>query len=255
MAALSNVCKFSFTCYEPVFKPISNFHIMSSNINNANRGELHLYDGLEEMPCTGEHFLIPGPAGGMESVMTCPSNRQAHEPIAVICHPHPLYGGSMGNKVVHIVAKTLGEMGLPTLRFNFRGVGHSQGRYDQARGEVDDLLAACQWFKNRYPQAPLWLAGFSFGSYIAYQAHEQTEAERLLLIAPPVTMFDFNRTPVQIPWMVIQGGKDEIIAPDKVSDWVLRQGNTASYQWLGDADHFFHGQLNNIRETIKNQWS
>jgi alpha/beta superfamily hydrolase len=229
---------------------------MNIDFNDNSRSELHLYDGLEEVPCMGEHFLIPGPAGGLEAVMASPENRTEKFAVAVICHPHPLYGGSMANKVVHIVANTFGEMGLPTLRFNFRGVGHSQGRYDQGRGEVQDLVATCHWLKQRYPDAPLWLAGFSFGAYVAHQAHQQVHADRLLLIAPPVTLFDFNvGVQVQIPWMVIQGGKDEIIAPEKVSAWVHRQGHPASYQWLGDADHFFHGRLNSIREVIKQHWS
>jgi hypothetical protein len=162
----------------------------------------------------------------------------------------------MTNKVVHIVAKTFGEMGLPTLRFNFRGVGHSQGRFDHGRGEVSDAIVVCDWFKQRFPAAPLWLAGFSFGSYVALQAHKQVNAERLLLIAPPVTRFDFSAgTQIEIPWMVIQGGKDEIVAPEKVSAWVRRQGSSVSYEWLGEADHFFHGRLNHIRDAIKQRWS
>jgi len=229
---------------------------MGIDFNGSSRVELHLYDSLEEAPDLGEHFLIPGPTGGLEAVMACPQDRDSNSPIAIICHPHPLYGGSMVNKVVHMVANTFGEMGLPTLRFNFRGVGHSQGRFDQGRGEVSDLIAACDWFKQRYPEAPLWLAGFSFGSYVAFQAHKQVNAERLLLVAPPVTKYDFSAgAQIQIPWMVIQGGKDEIIAPEKVSAWVHRQGNSVSYEWLGDADHFFHGRLNHIRAAIKLRWS
>ncbi|WP_455212759.1 alpha/beta hydrolase [Kaarinaea lacus] len=229
---------------------------MSIDFNDSSRPELRLYDGLEEAPCSAEHFLIPGPVGGLEAVMACPDERESMSPIAIICHPHPLYGGSMANKVVHMVANTFKEIGLPTLRFNFRGVGHSQGRFDQGRGEVQDLVAVCEWFKQRYPEAPLWLAGFSFGSYIAFQAHNQVNAQRLLLIAPPVTRFDFNAdAQIQIPWMVIQGGKDEIVEPEKVSAWVLRQGNTVSYEWLADAGHFFHGRLNHIREAIKQHWS
>ncbi len=229
---------------------------MSIDFNGSSRPELHLYDGLKEAPCLGENFLIPGPVGGLEAVMACPHDRDKASPIAVICHPHPLYGGSMTNKVVHIVANTFGEMGVPTLRFNFRGVGHSQGRFDKGKGEVEDLIAACDWFTQRYPEAPLWLAGFSFGSYIAFRAHKQVSAERLLLIAPPVTKYDFSAgAQIQIPLMVIQGGNDEIIAPEKVSAWVHRQGSPVSYEWLGDASHFFHGRLNHIRDAIKQRWS
>jgi alpha/beta superfamily hydrolase len=230
---------------------------MSIDFSDSSRSELRWYDGLEEAPRLGERFLIRGPVGGLEAVLASPEQRQEDSPIAVICHPHPLYGGSMTNKVVHIVANTFGELGLPTLRFNFRGVGHSQGRFDQGRGEVQDLVAVCQWFRRRYPKSPLWLAGFSFGAFVAFQAHHRVDAERLLLIAPPVTKYDFNaRTQIRIPWMVIQGGQDEVIAPEKVSAWVRRQdAASVSYEWLDDADHFFHGRLNHIREAIKQHWS
>lgn len=229
---------------------------MSNDFNNRPDIGLRIYDGLEEAPCNGERFLIPGPTGVLEALMVSPPEMKEGDAIAVICHPHPLYGGSMANKVVHVVANTLNDMGMATLRFNFRGVGHSQGHFDNGKGEVDDLVAATQWFKQRYVRSPLWLAGFSFGSYIAFQAHQLSGANRLMLIAPPVTMFDFNAdTQIQIPWMVIQGGRDEITEPEKVSAWVKKQSNKPSYQWLSDADHFFHGQLNHIRNAIRQEWS
>ncbi|WP_455205354.1 alpha/beta hydrolase [Kaarinaea lacus] len=228
---------------------------MSLDFNDSAHGEPQLYDSLKEAPCAGENFLIPGPAGVMEAVMSCAELFLPGDPIAVICHPHPLHGGSMTNKVVHIVSKTFKEMGVPNLRFNFRGVGHSQGHFDQGEGEVDDLAAAVEWFKQRYPDSPVWLAGFSFGSFIAYKAHERVHAERLLLIAPPVTWFDFStEAQIHIPWMVIQGGKDEITPPEKVSSWVNKQSNKPDYQWFDDASHFFHGRLNRIRDAIRVQW-
>lgn len=228
---------------------------MNRDITETQLAELHLYDGLEEDPCTGENFLIPGPSGVIEALMEVPTDYQTGDPIAVICHPHSLYGGSMANKVVHVVADTFNAMGLPTLRFNFRGVGHSQGRFDKGDGEVQDLLAVVDWFRQRFPGAPLWLAGFSFGAFVAFSAQRQAEADRLLLIAPPVSMFDFTAlNQVDIPWMVIQGGKDEISLPERVSNWVHRQRNTPQYHWLGDADHFFHGRLNRVRDAIQESW-
>ena len=228
---------------------------MGNEINGRTRAQLRLYDRLEETPRPGEHFLIRGPVGVLEAVMVSPEVNDGNSPIAVVCHPHPLHGGSMANKVVHVVANTFAEIGIPTLRFNFRGVGHSQGAFDHGRGEVDDLVAVCQWFKQHHHCSTLWLAGFSFGSYVAFQAHRQVEAERLLLIAPPVTKYDFNAgVNIGIPCMVIQGGKDEIVDPEKVSAWVQRQDIPVSYQWLSDASHFFHGRLNHIREAIKQNW-
>jgi len=228
---------------------------MTTGINESRRAELRLYDGLEEYPSTGENFLIQGPVGVLEALTVSPADYQAGTPIAVVCHPHPLHGGTMSNKVVYIVAAAFADMGLPTLRFNFRGVGHSQGRFDHGKGEVDDLMAVVKWFKQRYPDAPLWLAGFSFGAYVAYQAQASIDAERLVLIAPPITMYDFNAAaPVTIPWMVFQGGKDDLVPAQEVSMWAHKQPNPPQYEWVGDADHFFHGRLNRIRDTIKKAW-
>jgi len=229
---------------------------MSTDFNETRHAELHLYDGLEEIPCSGENFLIPGEAGSLEAVLAQPEVFVPGDPIAVICHPHPLHGGSMANKVVHIVSSTLNQMGVVTLRFNFRGVGHSSGRFDNGKGEAQDLMAAAEWLKQRYPLSPLWLAGFSFGSFVAFSSYKEVQAARLLLVAPPVTKFEFPgiASPVTIPWMVIQGGKDDVVSPQEVSVWAQRQPNPPHYEWFADADHFFHGRLNHIRNAIKNQW-
>ncbi len=216
----------------------------------------HLYDGMEEDVCTGEELLVPGPAGPIEVLTSCPECYEGSRPLAVICHPHPLYGGSMKNKVVHILAETFNDMGLLSVTFNFRGVGKSTGRFDQGRGESEDLLAVVRYFRERHPKAPVWLAGFSFGAYVALRTHRLVGAERLLLVAPPVTMFDFGELPeVEIPWMVVQGGKDDIIAPLEVSKWVHNRPQRPDYRWMADADHFFHGRLNRLREAVMNRWS
>ena len=225
--------------------------------NELNRPDLHLYDGLEEAPCEGEHFLIPGPQGPLEAVLALPrENREAPRAIGVICHPHPLHGGTMANKVVHIIANSFNEMGLATLRFNFRGVGHSSGRFDHGHGESDDLKSVVDWLRSRYPALPLWLAGFSFGSYVALRAQAELGIDRLLLVAPPVAMFDFKTLQVpQADWIVIQGGKDEVSSPEKVSMWVGKQSaNPPQYIWMSDADHFFHGRLSKIREALIETW-
>ena len=230
---------------------------MSTDFTESHFGELHLYDGLEDSPDTGENFLIPGPCGVLEALTHTPPDYQDGAPIAVICHPHPLHGGSMSNKVVHIIADTFNEMGVATLRFNFRGVGHSQGGFDSGRGEQQDLAAAVAWLRQRHPVgAPLWLAGFSFGSYVAFRAHQVLESQRLLLVAPPVGRFDFSEPrQVEIPWLVIQGGKDDVVSPQQVSSWVHRQALLPAFEWFADADHFFHGRLNQIRNAIKSSWS
>ncbi|MCW8841672.1 MAG: alpha/beta fold hydrolase [Gammaproteobacteria bacterium] len=216
----------------------------------------HLYDGMEEDLCIGEELLIPGPAGELEVLTSCPDCYAESNPIAVICHPHPLYGGSMRNKVVHILAEAFNSMGLRTVTFNFRGVEKSSGRYDRGVGETEDLAAVVDYFRRRYPEAPLWLAGFSFGAYVALRGHQRVAAERLLLVAPPVTLFDFSALPeVTIPWMVIQGGQDEVIAPAAVSHWLQGREHRPLLRWMADADHFFHGRLNRIREAVTTLWA
>lgn len=206
--------------------------------------------------CTGEALLIPGPAGDIDVLTACPDCYDATRPIAIISHPHPLYGGSMKNKVVYILAKTFNNMGLLSVSYNFRGVGRSAGSHDHGRGEVEDLLAVVAWFRERYPEAPLWLAGFSFGAYITQAAHVRAGADRVLLVAPPVSMYDFDEIPPikEVPWMVIQGGKDEVIDPEAVSQWVSGQTNPPVYHWMADAGHFFHGRLNHVRDAVMAQW-
>jgi alpha/beta superfamily hydrolase len=230
---------------------------MSTDFTETHFGELHLYDGLQESPDTGENFLIPGPTGVLEALTHIPPAYTEGSPIAVICHPHPLHGGSMSNKVVHIIAESFHDMGVATLRFNFRGVGHSQGSFDSGNGEQQDLAAAAAWLRQRHQTgAPLWLAGFSFGSYVAFRAHEVLQSQRLLLVAPPVGRFDFSEPKqVRIPWLVIQGGKDDVVSPQQVSAWVHRHPMSPQYEWFADADHFFHGRLNRIRNAIKTAWS
>jgi len=215
----------------------------------------HRYDGLEEDICIGEELLIQGPAGAIEVLTSGPARFDPRLPIAIICHPHPLHGGSLNNKVVHVMAESFNAMGLMSVSFNFRGVGRSQGRFANGEGEVQDLLAVVDWFRGRYPEAGLWLAGFSFGAYVAARAHVMAGAQRLLLVAPPVGLFDFTQLDeIAIPWMVIQGGRDEVIEPQAVAAWVHGRRLRPDYRWMADADHFFHGRMNRLRETITGAW-
>lgn len=228
---------------------------MSEDIYFSELSSHHLYDGLEEDICTGEELLVPGPAGNIEVLTSCPDCYSGNNPIAIICHPHPLYGGTLRNKVVHILAETFNAMGLLSVSFNFRGVGRSQGRFDNGLGETEDLAAVAGFFRERHPGAPLWLAGFSFGAFVAMRGWQEIGAQRLLQVAPPVSLFDFSGlAAVDIPWMVIQGGKDEIIPPEAVSAWVSRQQPKPDYQWMTEADHFFHGRLNRLRDTLMSHW-
>ncbi len=164
--------------------------------------------------------------------------------LAVICHPHTLYGGSMDNKVVTTIERALQGMGVATVCFNFRGAGKSAGEYDGGKGEQVDLASVVQWAQRQMGETkPLILAGFSFGSYVSLQAQAQLAPDFVLAVAPPVSLYDFSSIEVTRPWMVIQGGADEVVEAQAVLDWVRQQQNAPDLYWRAEASHFFHRQL------------
>jgi len=200
-------------------------------------------------------LIINGPAGNLELLAEEPENSIVNSPIAIICHPHPLYGGTLQNKVVHTLAKACLELGMPAIRFNFRGVGKSEGHFEHGLGEQQDCIAVATWARQQYPERPVWLAGFSFGSFVAYQAFTEIKAQRLLLVAPPVGLFQFQAMDnISIPWCVIQGKDDEITPPDSVEEWVKHQSSTPKFFYLDGVSHFFHGKLNVLRDIVSNIW-
>jgi alpha/beta superfamily hydrolase len=197
-----------------------------------------------------EKVTIPGPAGDLEAVLEEPAARQAAR-FGVVCHPHPLHGGSLDNKVVHTVARVMHEFGMPTLRFNFRGVGASEGKFDNGAGETDDALAVVDWARKRWPGASWWLAGFSFGAYVALRASERRLPERLITIAPPVQRFQFAalRRP-DCPWLLVQGDQDDVVACDAVLTWARSLTPPPELAVMRGVGHFFHGRLHDLRATI-----
>jgi len=202
--------------------------------------------------------IINGPAGNLELLLDEPKHElenSANTPIAIICHPHPLYGGTMQNKVVHILAKACVEQGMPAIRFNFRGVGKSEGHFEHGLGEQQDCIAVATWARQQYPNRPIWLAGFSFGSFVAYQSFVEIKAERLLLVAPAVGLFQFQQMDdIKIPWCVIQGKEDEITPPASVEEWVNNQTSPPQFFYLDGVSHFFHGKLNLLRKLVLETW-
>ena len=197
---------------------------------------------------SGEH-IVQGAAGDLQLQVDLPSPVDTSRPAVLLCHPHPLYGGSLQNKVIHILARSFNDLGLITVRFNFRGVGKSQGEFDHGEGEADDVLTIANYVRQTVDT--LWLAGFSFGAYVAARTYKAIQAERLLLVAPPVTLYDMNKiNDIQIPWSVIQGGADEVIDPEAVQAWLDIQQQAPTLHWLADASHFFHGRLNDLRDII-----
>jgi alpha/beta superfamily hydrolase len=199
-----------------------------------------------------ENLFIPGPAGALEALLEWPAEPVA-EPacVAVVCHPHPLYQGTMQNKVVHTVARAMHELGMPSLRFNFRGVGQSEGEYGEGDGETEDLLAAVEMVRERWPSASLWLSGFSFGGVIAARAAATAEAAQLVTIAPAVNVL--GRTlpaPPRMPWLIVQGEDDDIVPAADVRAWVATCEPTPELVVLPDTGHFFHGRLVTLRRLL-----
>jgi alpha/beta superfamily hydrolase len=202
-------------------------------------------------PPTPQPVTIEGPVGAIEALVEVPEGFDGHA-IAVVCHPHPLFGGTMRNKVVHMTARALQEGGLATVRFNFRGVGASTGTFDDGRGETDDALAVCDYAFGRWPGAELTLAGFSFGSFVAFKVASLRPAVRLYTIAPPVRRFDFDQHPIPaVPWTVIQGDRDELVEHDAVVAWASAARPVPTLVTIPGAEHFFHGRLNELMAAIR----
>lgn len=202
-------------------------------------------------PPPPERLLLAGPAGTLEAAYEVPAGFDGQR-VALVCHPHPLFGGTMDNKVVVIAARALQERGYATLRFNFRGVGQSAGSWDLGRGEAADAMAAAAALQARWPAAQLLIAGFSFGAYVATQLATQLPVRQLITIAPPVQRFDFSTLAVpQCPWLVVQGDQDELVDHEAVQAWTRTLQPAPEVVILPGAEHFFHGRLNDLRDAIQ----
>ena len=198
-------------------------------------------------------LFIEGPAGHLEAVLDQP-DADPRPLLAIICHPLPTEGGSMHNKVVTMTSRALRECGATTLRFNFRGVGQSEGRFDDGGGELDDLRAVAAWAKAEHPDKVLWLAGFSFGAWISLRAAAELGAQLLLSIAPPVGRswsFDDITLPA-CPWLVIQGEDDDIVDAHAVRAWIESLPMPPQLVLMPAAGHFFHRKLIDLRGAVKN---
>ena len=192
--------------------------------------------------------LVDGPAGTLEVLVEEPVSPGG---LAVICHPHPLHDGAMTNKVVHTLARVFNDVGYVAVRFNFRGVGASEGEYDEARGETDDALAVRAWAAQRWPGLPLWLAGFSFGAFVALRAANQALPAGLVSVALPVQRFDAGElSQPACPWFIVLGDQDELVDADAVVAWVNRLEPGPELVVMEGVDHFFHGNLGNLRRRL-----
>ncbi len=198
--------------------------------------------------------VLPGPVGTLETVVEFPEPEVPAVPVVgVVCHPLPTEGGTMHNKVVTMTARALRELGATTVRFNFRGTGHSEGEFDEGKGEIDDLRAVVAWVREQRPGHALWLAGFSFGAYISISVAEELKPALLISIAPPAGRWDFAAiSPPSMPWLVIQGENDEIVDPQAVYAWLEKSKAQAELVRMPDTSHFFHRKLIDLRGAIKN---
>jgi uncharacterized protein len=205
-------------------------------------------------PPLAERLTLAGPAGDLEMLVETPeadAGVAAPAAFGVICHPHPLYGGSMDNKVVWTLARAFQQLGAPTIRFNFRGVGASAGSHDAGRGEAADARAVIDWGHTRWPHAGLWLAGFSFGGVVAVRLAGEARPARLVLVAPGINKGDVSDAAAPAcPWLIVQGDADDVVPAEVVIGWARRLQPAPELSVLPGAGHYFHGRINELRDTV-----
>jgi hypothetical protein len=202
------------------------------------------------------NLFLTGPAGRLEAILWTPS---AGSPpmAAVVCHPHPLFGGTMHNKVVYQAAKSLDALGLSVLRFNFRGTGTSEGKHDRGEGELDDVSAALDFLAAEFPNVPLLVAGFSFGGWVGLRAGcEDNRVTTLIGLGAPVNNTDFSYlAQCKKPKLFVHGANDIYGAVDKLKNLVASLPGENKLVVVEDADHFFVGKLDQVYAAITNWMS
>jgi len=199
--------------------------------------------------------IINGPEGRLEGRYQ--HSRVPNAPIAVMLHPHPQYGGTMNNKVVYALYHCFARHGFSVLRFNFRGVGRSQGGYDRGEGELSDAASALDWLQSfNHSASACWIAGFSFGAWIGMQLlMRRPEISGFVSVAPPANAFDFTfLAPCPSSGLIVHGDQDEIVPAPSVSklvDKLRSQRNLEiEYQTIAGANHFFHDRMDELDKVL-----
>jgi alpha/beta superfamily hydrolase len=198
-------------------------------------------------------FYLTGHAGKMECLLDLPE--EAPRGVALVAHPHPLYGGTMENKVAQTLARTFVSLGYATARFNFRGVGESEGVHDNGVGEVDDMAIMLAHMQEQYPGLPLALTGFSFGTFVQAQFQQRLigegrPAERLVLVGTAAGKWPMPDVPNDT--ILIHGELDDTITLQQVFDWARPQDLPVIV--IPGADHFFHRKLGHIKNLVMQMW-
>jgi len=200
-------------------------------------------------PRNAERLIVAGPVGDVEVVIDAPSASPSG--IALVCHPHPLQGGTLDNKVAHTLAKTFHAMGYVATRFNFRGVGRSAGVFDEGNGETDDALAVLRHLRSRFGEAlPVALAGFSFGSFVQTRVAAQVSPEGLVLVGPAVNRFPLQQVPAET--IVVHGEEDDVVPLADVFAWARPQELPVVV--FPGCGHFFHGRLLQLARIVTSLW-
>jgi alpha/beta superfamily hydrolase len=211
---------------------------------------------LSSKPPPQEQVTLQGAAGALQAVIEDPSVVAVPAAFMVVCHPHPLHGGTMDNKVVTTLARCAQAQGAPSIRFNFRGVGASAGSFDEGRGEVEDALTAVAYGRQRWPNAAVWLGGFSFGGFVALRASTTRgvgRIDKLVTIAPALGRNYGSVREVSVPhcpWLVVQGDADDVIDSDIVIDWAAMLEPAPQLLVMPGVGHFFHGQLTALYAAV-----
>ena len=199
-----------------------------------------------------QNLFLQGPAGRLEAILWTPTRAGTPELAAVMCHPHPLFGGTLHNKVVYQAAKSLDSLGIPVLRFNFRGTGLSAGSHDRGVGEQGDVQAALDFLASEFTQTPLLIGGFSFGSWVGLRAGcADQRVTELVGLAIPVNSSSFEYTESCAKRkLIVQGANDEHGAARTVEQVFARMPGEKRLVFVPDGDHFFAGHLNQVDQAI-----
>lgn len=197
-------------------------------------------------------FFLEGTAGRLEAMLWT-SPRSSPALTAMVCHPHPLYGGTLHNKVVFQAARTLHRFGIPVLRFNFRGAGMSEGAHDNGRGEHDDVRTALDYLGREFPGLPVLLAGFSFGAWVGLRVGcEDARVRELVGLGLPVNEMDLSYLrDCTKPKLFIQGANDQYGAHEKVEALVAELPQPKRLVFVEGADHFFAGKLHTVDTSLR----